>query len=191
MVRRHLIASGRPPSSVTSGILGTAIQQKRLALDNRLSSFFPESLRTNKNQYERFYESIQVSDLLVMGANFDWNEDYDGDIKTSSVLPMLYLSGYKDMVAFSANALMRPEGPGNRWIYSGGDANLIMGILHKIYGADYPTMPWRNLFDPIGMKSVVFEQDGAENYVGSSYVHASPRDMARFGFLSQRRHLGR
>jgi len=42
---------------------------------------------------------------------------------------------------------------------------------------------WRELFNPLGMRNVTLEFDGAGTLQGSSYMLASARDWARFGLL--------
>jgi CubicO group peptidase (beta-lactamase class C family) len=39
------------------------------------------------------------------------------------------------------------------------------------------------LFDRIGMSRATWERDQAGTFVGSSYLYATPRDLAKFGYL--------
>jgi CubicO group peptidase (beta-lactamase class C family) len=75
-----------------------------------------------------------------------------------------------------------PEGPGNRFNYSSGNAVIMMRAMKAIYGAEYESMPWRLLFDPLGIKHATFERDRTGTFVGGSYVRMPLRDIARFGW---------
>ena len=169
--------------SISTALLGTAVLERKMALDDRLSRYFPETFDRASDPYGSFYRDVKISDLIEMGSGFQWEEDYGATIQTSSVVKMLYLDGHQDMARFALSSPMRPEGPGGKWTYSSGDTNILMGALKKAYGSRYESMPWRNLFKPIGMRGVVFERDASGTFLGASYAHASPREMAKFGQL--------
>jgi len=99
------------------------------------------------------------------------------------VLAMLYGVGSDDMAFMVANEPKR-DAPGTTWMYSSGDSVLLSRVvanaLQPHHGEYYP---WATLFDRIGAKNVTWERDGSGTFVGSSYVYATPRDMARFGLL--------
>ncbi|MDC0719122.1 serine hydrolase domain-containing protein [Nannocystis bainbridge] len=130
---------------------------------------------------------VTVGDLLDWGSGIDWNEGYEDDpYYLSSVIAMLYGIGSGDMAAFVASQGLA-ETPGTVYRYSSGDSVLLSAVLASALGpglaGDYP---WEFVFDPIGMTSAMFERDLAGTYVGSSYVYATPRDLARFGYLALR-----
>jgi len=128
--------------------------------------------------------AVTVQHLLEMGSGFRWRETYEGGSPTeSSVLAMLYGEGSADMARFVASQPLARE-PGSAWQYSSGDTNVLSAVIGKPlterFGERYP---WEVLFDVIGMDSVSYERDLAGTYVGSSYLWATPRDLARFGYL--------
>lgn len=169
--------------TVSVGLLGVAVQKGDLDLSQSVADFFPEA--NGNGKYAYLFSKMTLRDLIEMGAGIDWHEVYDENIQASDVLRMLYTGlGVENMARFYLDSPMLPYGPGNKWVYSGGNSNVIMKILRRVYGASqYQSWPWKNFFDRIGMKSVIFEKDQADNFVGSSYVHTNVRDMARFGFL--------
>ena len=96
---------------------------------------------------------------------------------------MLYGEGREDMSTFVANHPLRDE-PGTTYQYSTGDATLLTGILTKSLSDEYgDDFAWDLLFDPLGMTSSVIERDRAGGFIGGSYFYATPRDLARFGYL--------
>lgn len=127
--------------------------------------------------------TVKVRNLLEFSSGWDWHETYENASPTSSsVLAMLYGTGRGDMVHFVTGHTLR-DPPGTSWMYSSGDTNVLSGIvgaaLKPLYGEKFP---WHALFEPLGMKAT-WERDGAGTYVGSSYLWATPRDLARFGLF--------
>ncbi len=160
--------------SMLSAMVGVAVGQGDLTVDDSACDYYDQVDECD----------ITVSDLLAMGSGLEWNEGYEDEpYHLSSVIAMLYGVGALDMAAFVGH---HPQyaAPGTLYRYSSGDTVLLSAVLAgALPSALSNTYPWEFLFDPIGMDSVVFEQDRAGTFVGSSYVYATPRDMARFGHL--------
>ncbi len=74
--------------------------------------------------------------------------------------------------------------PGTQFVYSTGDAHVVGTLAKRAltpkFGAD---AFWTQLFEPIGMKGVVLEEDPVGNVLGGSYLYATPRDYAKLGYL--------
>jgi CubicO group peptidase (beta-lactamase class C family) len=125
---------------------------------------------------------VTIRHLLESASGLDWNESYEGEaLQTSSVLAMLYGEGRGDMASFVLQHERR-RAPGAAWQYSSGDAVLLSAVLDAALGAG-SDWPQDLLFGPLGMRSAVLERDAAGTPVGSSYLHATPRDLARLGAL--------
>ena len=169
--------------SITATIVARAVQEGKLKLDSKLAEFYP---RDPSFQDQDLYNQITVQHLLDMSAGLKWNESYESDPKDSSVTKMLYKEGSADSLTFALNQPMS-EKPGTKWNYSSGNSTILFGILRKIYGESNPKayhdVPWALLFDELGMKNAVFEVDAAGHFIGSSYAHLRPRDMAKIGQL--------
>jgi CubicO group peptidase (beta-lactamase class C family) len=75
--------------------------------------------------------------------------------------------------------------PGTRWKYSNYDMLLLVLSLRNILDddEDYWTFPYRELFNKIGMRHTIPGIDPFGNYILSSQVYTTPRDLARFGML--------
>jgi CubicO group peptidase (beta-lactamase class C family) len=95
---------------------------------------------------------------------------------------MLYL--HDDMAGFAAQAALIAE-PGTRWAYSSGTTQLLARIIRDAVGGPEQSLAfaWRELFNPLGMRNVTLEFDGAGTLQGTAYMLASARDWARFGLL--------
>lgn len=75
--------------------------------------------------------------------------------------------------------------PDSVWDYASGTSNIISEIIKRATSnyEDYISFPRNELFNKIGMRSMVLETDQSGTIVGSSYAFATPRDWARFGLL--------
>src|SRR5207247_9527381 len=84
---------------------------------------------------------------------------------------MLYLHG--DMAGFAANAAM-VAAPGTRWAYSSASTQLLARIIRDAVGGLEQTLAfaWRELFDPLGMRSMTLEFDTTGTLQGSAYMFA-------------------
>jgi CubicO group peptidase (beta-lactamase class C family) len=133
---------------------------------------------------------VRVRDLLDSASGLDWSEGYEhGGLQASSVLAMLYGEGHRDMARFVLSH-RRAAAPGTVWRYSSGDAVALSAVLACALGegcappaSASPRWPFDALFAPLGMASAVMERDAQGTPVGSSYLHATPRDLARLGYL--------
>lgn len=163
--------------SVLATLMGVAQGEGRFQLEDPVTRFYPAM---------RGHPGIRMADLLHWASGLDWQEDYEYAPLKSSVVAMLYTRGREDMAAYTA-ARGASASPGQRYLYSSGDSNLLAAALRGMLDAgQYPDYPWRALFTPLGIDSAVWERDRAGTYVGSSYLYLSARDLARIGLLMQR-----
>lgn len=162
--------------SLMATLAGLAVQQGRLREEDSVCqhlSGLPEAAC-----------AIRVEHLLAFSSGLTWRETYEGESPTtSSVLAMLYGEGQADMARF---VLSHPPAhpPGTAFQYSSGDSNAlsaVVGAALSPVGGD--RWPFTLLLDRLGVQGAAFERDGAGTYVGSSYLWARPRDMARLGWL--------
>jgi CubicO group peptidase (beta-lactamase class C family) len=126
---------------------------------------------------------ITLQQLLEMRDGLDFAEDYV-DARASDVIEMLFGAGRDDVAGFAAD---RPPAaaPGTRFNYSSGTSNIVSGVVGREVGLgdDYARFLRDRLFAPIGAASARPTLDAAGTWVASSYVHATARDFARFGYL--------
>ncbi len=159
--------------TITAGLIGTLIQSGDMALGDDLTDIFPDWAGDSRRD-------ITVEDMLAMSSGLQWDEEY-GDV--SDVTRMLYLKD--DMVDFAAG---RPAAhpTATEFSYSSGTSTVLSRVWQGQVEEGDLSYPRTALFDPLGMHSAVMETDGADTFVGSSYMYAAARDWARFGqFLLQ------
>lgn len=74
--------------------------------------------------------------------------------------------------------------PGTRWSYANRDTLLLVRAMRQVLGDEaYWRFPRSALLDRIGMRSTFPETDAYGNFVLSSQVFSTPRDLARLGLL--------
>ncbi len=128
--------------------------------------------------------AITLQHLLEMRPGLRFVEDYV-DAGISHCIEMLFGEGAEDHAAYAA-ALPLDHPPGTVWNYSSGTTNIVARIVGDAVGGGEEGMRQffaTELFQPIGMRSADPRFDAAGTFVGSSYVHATARDFARFGEL--------
>jgi CubicO group peptidase (beta-lactamase class C family) len=156
--------------SVTGALIGTLVGEGKLALGGK--NLLAEWAGDPRSE-------IALEDLLRMRSGLRFSEVY---ADTASDVTRMLFDGY-DAGGFAASRPLE-HAPGSAWKYSSGTSNILSLIARRAVGEkDYLAWPRRALFDPLGMASAVFEPDAAGTFVGSSFVFASARDWARFGWL--------
>lgn len=126
--------------------------------------------------------AITLEHLLTMRDGLAFNEDYvDGE--TSDVIEMLFGSGHDDVAAYATARPLLAE-PGTRFNYSSGTSNIVARILgDALPDGDAAGFLRQRIFAPIGMHDAEARVDAAGTLIGSSYVYAPAREMAKFGLL--------
>jgi len=124
--------------------------------------------------------TITLDMLLRMSSGLAFDEHYGA---INDVSRMLFAES--DMGAFAARMpLAHP--PDSHWSYSSGTSNILARVLRERFENDVEAMVrWSRaaLFEPAGMRRVIFETDTSGSFVGSSLAYASGRDWLRFGQL--------
>jgi len=131
----------------------------------------------------------------------EWQDGPAGDLRRTITLDQLlrmasglyspYAGNRTDAVYFGGTAVTEETvglpldvRPGSRFRYANNDIILAMRALRASLGEErYKDFPTRALFDPLGMTHTVAETDWRGNYVSSSQMWTSARDLARFGLL--------
>ena len=121
---------------------------------------------------------IEVEHLMRMTSGLDLDETNSGFDRSTR----MFLEN--DMSAYAVNSkLIAPIGA--RFHYSSATTQILARIVRDAVGGPEQTLAfaWRELFNPLGMRNVTLEFDGAGTLQGSTYMLASARDWAKFGLL--------
>jgi len=158
--------------SVVNALIGILTQQ------GNISPSFPAPIPEWRGATDPRRE-IEVEHLLRMTTGLALDETNSGFDPSSQ---MVYL--HNDMAGFAVKAAAIAP-PGTRWAYSSPTTQLLARIIRDITGGPEQTLAfaWRELFNPLGMRTVTLEFDGTGTMQGHSYMLASARDWAKFGLL--------
>ncbi|MGE0623022.1 MAG: serine hydrolase domain-containing protein [Pseudomonadales bacterium] len=87
--------------------------------------------------------------------------------------------------ASAATSTPLEAGPGKRWQYANSDTLLLLLGLRQVLDDDlaYLRFPYDRLLHRIGMYHTWMETDHAGNFIGSSQIYTTARDLGRFALL--------
>jgi CubicO group peptidase (beta-lactamase class C family) len=157
--------------SMINALLGVLTQQGLTSPS--LPAPIPEWRGSNDPRRE-----IEVEHLMRMTSGLDLDETSSGFDPSTQ----MYL--HNDMSAYVINAKMIAP-IGTRFHYSSATTQILARIVRDLTGGPEQTLAfaWRELFNPLGMRNVTLEFDGAGTLQGANYMLASARDWARLGLL--------
>lgn len=159
--------------SVMTTLIGIAVDQGKLDLDDRMVSYFPD--RTIANLDDR-KEAITVRHLISMTAGFQCVRDgMDGD-------SAIEMQRSPDYVQFVLDLPMAFE-PGTQFVYCSPAISLLSPILQKATGMSTLEFARQYLFSPLGIQDVLWETDPQGNHRGWGDLSLHPHDMAKIGLL--------
>jgi len=156
--------------SLVSALVGIAIRQRHLSLNQRMMDLFPEY--TTADMDPRKYD-ITIRNLLTMTSGLPYD---DHDEHWSQWMPS------SDWVGFCL-ALPLDGNPGEVWHYSTCGTHLLSAILTRATGTSTLQFAQEHLFEPLGITIGGWRQDPQGYYRGGWDMYFTPRDMARFGDL--------
>jgi CubicO group peptidase (beta-lactamase class C family) len=151
----------------TSTAVGLAVSEKKLSLDDRVVTFFPdEEILEDKN-----LNVMRVRDLLTMSSGH--NADIMGDLwkeKNGNWLK-----------AFLTTPVEHP--PGTHFAYNNGAAYMLSAILQKVTGVTLLEYLHPRLFEPLGIVDVTWDLSPGGRNPGGWGLILKTEDIARFGQL--------
>lgn len=155
--------------SLTSTIIGAAVYEGILGLDN-------EAVLADFNKGGDPRREITLRHVLNMASGLESNDP-------GSRTDRLYFGGASILDTLAHRSL--EAWPGTRFKYSNVDTLIAMRALREALNDDsrYRAFPYTNLLHKIGARHTVLETDWHGDYMSSSQVWMTARDMARLGQL--------
>jgi CubicO group peptidase (beta-lactamase class C family) len=153
--------------SVAGTLVGVAAHQGRI--DVNAPAPIPEWQRPGDPR-----RAITTDHLLRMASGL--HSDHAGN-RTDA----LYFGG--TAVTEQATAWPLEAAPGTRFRYANNDTLLAVRGLRHVLGERYLSFPFTDLFWKIGMTRTIPETDWQGNFILSSQVWTTARDLARLGLL--------
>lgn len=153
--------------SISASLIGIAVRKGLLDVDEPAP--IPEWQQPGDPR-----KKILLKELMWMSSGL-----YGGGSNTTAV----YFGGQDVISAVTTTPL--EVAPGTRWKYANNDTLLSLRALRHRLGndLDYLRFPYDELLHRIGMYHTTMETDHLGNFIGSSQVYTTARDLARFGLL--------
>lgn len=159
--------------SFTGALIGIAIEQGYIGgVDDRLSGYLPQVLTLEDTRKQQ----ITLRHLLTHTSGLEWYEWGGG---WSNWYEFQSAPNWLDYI-LSRNIVTQP---GTTFNYSTGNTHLLSAVLEEATGMSELEYGKNNLFDPLGMESVVWGTDPQGITDGGNGISMTARDAAKFGQL--------
>ena len=159
--------------SITTTLIGIAAGQGKLDLDAPIVSFFPN--RTIANLDDR-KTRITVRHLASMVNGME-SGCFEGDEPTLEAM-----RSQSDWVQAALDRPMVSE-PGTEFCYDSPGMHLLSAILQEATGLTAFDFARQNLFEPLGIRNVIWDSDPQGYTRGWGDLHMLPQDAAKIGYL--------
>ncbi|MFX0125456.1 MAG: serine hydrolase domain-containing protein [Candidatus Hodarchaeota archaeon] len=157
--------------SVTSALIGIAIDQGMLSLNDIVIDLFPNKTFQNTDARK---ERLEVKDMLTMTTGLEWAGDTEYISLSTNQVP--------DWVQYVLDKPMVAE-PGEVFNYHTGASHVLGAIIEIVSGMETLEYAKQFLFEPLGIEKFSWTRDTQGNVRTGSGLSILPRDMAKFGLL--------
>jgi CubicO group peptidase (beta-lactamase class C family) len=152
--------------SFTATAVGMAVNERKLKVTDKVTSFFPGQLPDTVSQYLR---DLTVKDLLSMSVGQE--PDPTSVITTDTNWIRSFFSvpiQYK---------------PGTKFLYNSAATYILSAIITRVTGQKVIDYLTPRLFEPLGIENADWETDLQGNNVGGWGLRIKTEDIAKFGQL--------
>jgi CubicO group peptidase (beta-lactamase class C family) len=157
--------------SFTATAVGFAVSEKKLTVNDKVVSFFPDQLPDTVSPY---LADMTVRDLLTMTAGLDPDPTFSVVLRDSN-----WVKGFL--------ALPVIHDPGTKFLYNTLATYMLSAIVQKVTGEKVIDYLTPRLFQPLGIEGMDWEQDPKGINTGGWGLRLKTEDMARFGQLFLRK----
>jgi CubicO group peptidase (beta-lactamase class C family) len=157
--------------SFTSALMGIAIDRGLIrSVQENVLGYFPDFDTTGLDPRKRGWT---LEHFLTMKSGIDWDETAD------------HTALFTDKVNWMYTTLKLPlkYAPGERFLYTTPNVNLLSGIITRSSGMSTYDFAERYLFTPLKISVRGWLKDPQGVYAGGTGMMFTPRDLARFGQL--------
>jgi CubicO group peptidase (beta-lactamase class C family) len=162
---RHTLYS--TSKSFTATAVGFAVSEKKLSVNDKVISFFPDAL---PDTISRFLSELKVKDLLSMSAGQEPDPTFNTVVKDSNWVK-----------AFLAVPVVHE--PGTKFLYNTLATYMLSAIVQKVTGEKVIDFLKPRLFEPLAIEGMDWEIDPHGINTGGWGLRLKTEDMARFGQL--------
>ena len=163
--------------SVTSTLVGAAIQDGKLSLDAPVTRYFPE-LKGSA------YDGATVENLITMSSGLKWNEDYadpNSDVARSGGQATATEPGINPIVGY-LRKLPRAHEPGSTFNYNTGETDLVGMLVARAVGKPISQYASEKIWRPYGMEQdAIWMVDPGGMERGGCCISMTLRDYGRVG----------
>jgi CubicO group peptidase (beta-lactamase class C family) len=155
--------------SVLSALVGLALDQGHLDIDQSMLEFFPEYADDSDSRKT----TITIRQLLTMTAGFprdEYAEEWSRWLQSPNWLEYCL-----------SQALV--DDPGEAWHYSTCSTHIVSALLARATGLPTRRFARRYLFRPLSIQIGGWPTDPQGIHRGGWDMYLTPRDLARFGHL--------
>ncbi len=152
--------------SFTATAIGFAVTEKKITVEDKVISFFPEDVPAQVSPY---LAELRIKHLLTMTAG--QAPDPTGPVVVSQQWVKTFL---KTPIL---------DQPGSKFLYNSAATYMLSAIVQKVTGQKVIDYLQPRLFAPLGIKGVDWETDAAGVNTGGWGLRLKTEDMAKFGQL--------
>ncbi len=178
--REYLHAMNSNTKAVVSALVGIAIEEESLKVDQKVLDFFPDSETSNICDWK---QSITIFDLLTLRSGLSWGGGEIDDVEF-----VLEMAKTKKWAEYCLNRPMKYE-PGTHFDSISACPQILAAILTKVTGKNLHEYAREKLFDPIGISNTVWWESPSGENGGNQGLFMKPIDRAKFGLLYLRNGL--
>lgn len=153
--------------SFTATAVGFAVAEKKLSVDDKVISFFPDDL---PNPVSPNLAELRVKDLLSMSVGHQTDPTF------------AVASQHDDWIkAFLKTPVVHK--PGTKFVYNSVATFMLSAIVQKVTGQKILDYLTPRLFKPLGIEGIDWETNPQDINTGGWGLRLKTEDMAKFGQL--------
>jgi CubicO group peptidase (beta-lactamase class C family) len=164
--------------SFTSALVGIAIDKGLITdVDAKLCEYYDE---WDCGDSEDLRSRITLRHAMTLTTGLEWHEDWSRwDPATNDALKM---GASRHFITYMSERKGLHE-PGQKFLFSTGDPMLLSRVMQEATGMTALEFAKQNMFEPLNMSEVDWDQD-LDGYTATAWgLHATVRDYTKFGYL--------